>query len=407
MLKVVHLQKRTTSAGKAALRLHTAFLEAGISSNILSVEPDVNDSETTTVTGSKSRLVVRMDYNLQNFFTRHAEKRYGQFSFPFFGTNVSKNELVRDADVIYLHWVQGGFLNLSNYRQLAQLKKPVIIFMHDMWSITGGCHHSFSCNNYKTRCINCPIFPRKGLLDLPVLEFDRKKKLYAENDNFYFISPSRWLYNCAKESKLTKDKPVYYIPNAFNDRNFQPVNKSDARNVLNLDKDQIIIAFGAVRVDGPYKGWKELKKSLEILHGRLDSDKVTVLVFGSNIDNQILEGIPFKTKFMGFLKDEYSMSLVYNASDVLIAPSLAETFGYVVMESLSCGTPVVAFNVGGIPDLIKHKVNGYLAVYQDSSDIANGVIFCLENKIKGYILPEFRESVIDRHLELLNTIIKK
>jgi hypothetical protein len=122
MLKVIHLQKRTTSAGKAALRLHNSFLEAGISSNILSVEPDINDSETTTVTGSKSRLVVRMDYNLQTFFTRHAEKRYGQYSFPFFGTNVSNNELVRDADVIYLHWVQGGFLNLTNYRQPAQLK---------------------------------------------------------------------------------------------------------------------------------------------------------------------------------------------------------------------------------------------------------------------------------------------
>jgi glycosyltransferase involved in cell wall biosynthesis len=407
MLKVVHLQKRTTSAGKAALRLHSAFLEAGINSNILSVEPDINDSETTTVTGSNSRLVVRMDYNLQTFFTRHAEKRYGQYSFPFFGTNISKHQLVRDADVIYLHWVQGGFLNLSNYRQLAQLKKPVIIFMHDMWSITGGCHHSFSCENYKSRCINCPVFPKKSLFNLPVLEFDRKRKLYAENDNFYFVSPSRWLFNCARESKLTKEKPVYYIPNAFNDKNFQPVDKNDARNVLNLEKDHIIIAFGAVRVDGPYKGWKELQKSLEILHGSLDHNKVTVLVFGSNIDHKILEGIPFRTKFMGFLKDEYSMSLIYNASDVLIAPSLAETFGYVVMESLSCGTPVVAFNVGGIPDLIKHKSNGYLAKYQDPADIANGVTFCLENKIKGYLLPEFRESVINRHLELLNAVTGK
>jgi glycosyltransferase involved in cell wall biosynthesis len=245
------------------------------------------------------------------------------------------------------------------------------------------------------------------LFNLPVLEFDRKKKLYAENDNLYFVSPSRWLCNCARESKLTKEKPVYYIPNAFNDKNFQPVDKEDVRNVLNLEKDQIIIAFGAVRVDGPYKGWKELHQSLEILHGRLDFNKVTVLVFGSNIDNKILEGIPFRTKFMGFLKDEYSMSLIYNASDVLIAPSLAETFGYVVMESLSCGTPVVAFNVGGIPDLIKHKSNGYLAMYQDPADIAKCVIYCLENKIKGYLLPEFREPVISKHMELLNAVTGK
>jgi glycosyltransferase involved in cell wall biosynthesis len=407
MLKVVHLQKRTTSAGKAALRLHNAFLEAGLSSNILSVEPDINDSETIKVTGTKSRFVVRMDFNLQNFFTRHAEKQYGQFSFPFFGTNVAKHELVRNADVVYLHWVQGGFMNLRNYKQLARLKKPVIIFMHDMWSITGGCHHSLSCEKYKSGCTDCPIFSKKGIFDLPVIEFKRKKKLYKENDNLYFVSPSKWLFNCARQSNLTKEKPVYYIPNAFNDRNFRPVDKKDARNILNLDEDQTIIAFGAVRIDGPYKGWKELQKSLEILHGSLNNDKVTVLVFGSNFDSNILKGIPFRTKFMGYLKDEYSMTLVYNASDVLIAPSLAETFGYVVMESLSCGTPVVAFNVGGIPDLIKHKCNGYLAKYQDPEDIANGVKFCLENHIKGYLLPEFRESVIDRHIELLNAVTGK
>ena len=108
---------------------------------------------------------------------------------------------------------------------------------------------------------------------------------------------------------------------------------------------------------------------------------------------------------MGYLKDEYSTALVYNAADIFIAPSLAEAFGYVVMEALSCGTPVVGFNVGGIPDMISHKQNGYLAEYKSAEDIAAGIQFCLENNIKGSLLPDLDPALtIQRHVDLFEQI---
>ena len=129
------------------------------------------------------------------------------------------------------------------------------------------------------------------------------------------------------------------------------------------------------------------------------------MVFGSGYNKKIADAIPFKTNFLGYLSDKYSTSLVYNAADVFIAPSVVEAFGYVIMESLYCGTPVVAFDVGGIPDMIKHKENGYIAKYKDANDVCEGIKFCLKHGLKGYLLPNFtRESIIKKHLELFEHI---
>ncbi|HNF02863.1 MAG TPA: glycosyltransferase, partial [Ferruginibacter sp.] len=115
--------------------------------------------------------------------------------------------------------------------------------------------------------------------------------------------------------------------------------------------------------------------------------------------------IPFKTRFVGFLKDEYSVSLVYNAANVFVVPSLADNLPTTVLESLSCGTPVVGFDVGGIPDMISHRENGYLARYKSAEDLAEGIRFCIKNQVKGRILANFeKDSVMKRHLDLMETI---
>jgi len=115
--------------------------------------------------------------------------------------------------------------------------------------------------------------------------------------------------------------------------------------------------------------------------------------------------MPFKCYFVGRLRDEYSAALVYNAVDLFVAPSLAETFGLVILESLRCGTPVVAFETGGIPELMHHKINGYLAKYRDSIDLSEGILFCLENLSNVVALEEFdSEIIIKQHLALYEKI---
>jgi len=408
MLKVVHLQFNLTSAGKQAIRLHRAFLEAGIDSSLLSLHSDIIGDDKIHGLGNRYKFIANLDKKLQTRLTKHGIKQFGLFSYPIIGSNVAKLEQVKQADIIYIHWVQQGFLSLHSIEQLARLKKPIIVFLHDMWAITGGCHYSFDCENYKTGCNNCQMFPSGKSQNLPVKEFGKKLKLYSEYDNFYFVAPSKWMYDSARQSALTKNKPLYYIPNIADSKVYKKIDKKTAKQLLNIDEDEIVIAFGAVSVDSPYKGWKYLQSALESLHKNKTFNKVSVLIFGSNYDKQIVDAIPFKTKFMGYLKDDYSMTLVYNAADVFIAPSLAEAFGLVILESLCCGTPVVAFDVGGIPDLIKHKINGYLAKYKDAEDLANGIMFCLENNIKGSMLPVFDQDVtIKKHLELFNYIQSK
>ena len=394
------------SAGRAALRLQKAFASVNVESGIVSLQHSIQGGAGVKYLGAWARIVSRIEDKIQAFLTRKIDKRLGSFSYPVLGNNLARLEEIKKADVIYIHWALKGLMNLRSMEQLAGLNKPVVIFLHDMWNITGGCHHSFSCEKYKTEgCNNCPVFPADKKNDLSAKEFRKKTRLYSKYNNLFFVSPSRWLYDCAKESLLTKNKPVFYIPNILDNTLFKPIDKSAARLILNVDAGETVIAFGAITVSSPYKGWTYLQKALELLKQDDTLKNISVLIFGSAYNKEIADAIPFKTRFMGYLLDEYSTSLVYNAADVFIAPSLAEAFGYVVMEALSCGTPVVGFNVGGIPDMIRHKENGYLAKYKDAEDVSEGIKFCLKNKIQGYLLPEIDPTLtVKRHVEMLDQI---
>ena len=249
------------------------------------------------------------------------------------------------------------------------------------------------------------MFDGKTIIDWASSEFDKKLKLFSAYNNIYFVTPSKWLYDCAKQSGLTKNKPVFYIPNILDRAMFKPFDKKVAKHILNIDPQEKVIAFGAVTVTSPYKGWAYLQKALEVLKADPNFDKISVLIFGSEHDQVIADAIPFKTKFMGYLKEEYSTMLVYNAADVFVAPSLAEAFGYTIFEALSCGTPVVAFGTGGILDQVTSKTNGYLAKYKDAEDLAEGIKYCLNNEIKASPLANFDTAVtVKKHLELFDYI---
>ncbi|MFI5185154.1 MAG: hypothetical protein ACHQF0_00350 [Chitinophagales bacterium] len=318
MRKIVHLQFSTESAGKAAFRLQNAFLERGIDSHIISFRPDKTINERITYLGGRSKLIARLDNKLQPFINKNKIKEFGLFSYPILGSDVSKMAEVKAADFIYIHWVLNGFLNLRSIKQLARLNKPIIFFMHDMWPITGGCHHSFSCEKYKTRCNECQVFQDKQKNDLAAKGFEKKMKLYSQYHNFYFISPSKWLFHCAKQASLTRDKPVFYIPNVLNTNFFKPLDKTTSRQELGMDIHQSVIAFGATSVDNPYKGWPYLQKALLKLSCDQNLKNISVLIFGSGYNKELENSIPFKTTFLGYLKDEHLVQLAYNAAEYLL-----------------------------------------------------------------------------------------
>jgi len=273
--------------------------------------------------------------------------------------------------------------------------------MHDMWTMTGGCHYSLSCENYISDCSSCHMFPADKKNKLPNKLHNLKQKLFNKYPNLSFVSPSSWLDQLAKKSSLLKNKPTYHIPNIIGEHPFKPLDKEMARKMFNLDENETIIVFGAASPKSPYKGWKYLKEALDILKTKPNNDNYSVAIFGSDYDSEIANAIPFKTYFLGRLKDEYSTALVYNAADVFVAPSMAESFGMVILEAQRCGTPVVAFKTGGIPDLIDHTKNGYLAEYKNSKDLAKGISYCLDKHVKGYALSCFDPTtIVKQHTEL-------
>lgn len=407
MVKDLHIQKSPKSAGGAALRLHTALVDSGSDSYILTLFSDINDSERVIYPGKMSKIKNWIDDRVSSYISKRQNKEYGLFSFPVLGTDVSGIRQVRDSDVIFLHWVQSGFLNLNSYAKLAGLGKPLILVMHDMWTFTGGCHYSFLCEKYKTGCSECQVFIRKKQNDLSVRGFERKQKLYSRFNNLYFVSPSNWLYNCARESGLLNSKPVFHIPNIIDNHVFKPIDKRVARRLFNLNPGDKIIAFGAASISSPFKGWDYLQEALEIYERKSGGSGIGVLIFGSGSNNQLKQKIPFTARFTGFLKDEYSLVMLYNAADVFVTPSLADNLPTTILESLSCGTPVVGFNTGGIPEMIEHKSNGYVARYKDSEDLAEGIRFCLESNIKGRLLPQFsKQTVLSNYRDLMKKILE-
>lgn len=412
-MKVVHISTSDRSGGAAiaAFRLNEAMCAHQIDSKMLVYQKKSNNNNVISVSGHFLKLRYLCHFYLSLVFKRLVLKAPFAFSFGLGKVlNISRYDLLLEADVIYIHFVNCGFLNLNEIDTILSLGKPVIFFMHDMWLLTGGCHHSFECTKYVSHCYDCPNIAQKQWKNIVAFNFKEKNKKISFHPNVYIVAPSLWLTNCAKNSGLFKEKKVSCIPNLLNTNIFRPTDKQKAREYYNLPLNKKLILFGA---DGGsknrYKGWQYLKEALL----KIDDLDVEVVVFGNKLDNNAAEEIPFTTYSVGHIANIESLVLLYNAVDVFVTPSLAEAFGQTVFESQACGTLVVGFDVGGIPDLIKHLKTGYLAKYMDSTDLALGIKWALANKedisltnrMRKYVIDHFSyEVVVQKHLNMWQSI---
>jgi glycosyltransferase involved in cell wall biosynthesis len=222
-----------------------------------------------------------------------------------------------------------------------------------------------------------------------------------------FIAPSKWLFNCARKSGLAGNKQVYHIPNLIDTSVYKPVDKSAARELFSLNGNTKVIGFGAdSALTNPFKGWGYLKDALQILSQdeTLQDKKIEILIFGSNYSKEIADNLPFPVHFTGYLQDDYSLIMTYNCMDVFVIPSIAENFPNTIIESLSCNTPVVGFNVGGIPDTVDINT-GYLAEYKNSGDLARGISLILKegkSNVREYVKSFNYREILNKHREMWN-----
>jgi glycosyltransferase involved in cell wall biosynthesis len=268
-----------------------------------------------------------------------------------------------------------------------------------------------ACERYTNSCGACPVLGSDKEYDLSKKVWIRKNKVFKKI-NMVIVCPSKWLHDCSKKSSLLKDKRHKIIPNPIDTDLFKPIDKSISRKIWNLPQDKKLIAFGAINaISDIRKGFKELSGALYKI---TDKKNIELVVFGSN-EPKNPPDVGFKTHYLGHLHDDISLIILYNAVDVMVVPSLQENLSNTIMESLACGTPVVAFNVGGNSDIIEHLKNGYLAKPFDIDDLRNGIEWVLNTpnydelckNAREKVLREFNVSIIvKKYIEIYFQVIK-
>jgi glycosyltransferase involved in cell wall biosynthesis len=414
---ILSTYERTGGAAVAANRLMHALNKSGHEAKMLVRDKQTDDENVVSVNTSwwKRKInFVRFAYERWVIFlhNRFSRKNLFAVSIANTGTDISKHPLVKEADIIHLHWINQGFLSLNNIRKLIESGKPVVWTMHDMWPITGICHHAWRCEAYVDSCGSCSFLQSKRRKDLSFHIL--KKKLFLSQSDIQIVAVSSWLKNLARKSVITKNLTISVIPNVINMSVFSPLNKQSMRNKYSFSQEKKIIIMGAAKINDTIKGLDILLHALSFFKGK--KENLLLVLFGAVKDDTLfLSNMPVEYVYMGLLVDISVIAELYVTADVTVVPSHYETFGQTLIESMACGCPVVSFDNSGQTDIVDHKRNGYLAKYKDAEDLANGIGWVLENTEKlnlseaciKKVKENYTESVVaEKYITLYTKIIK-
>lgn len=376
---LINTSERIGGAAIAAGRLMEALKNNGIKAKLL-----VRDKQTDRITVVSLKHSWRMVWKFvwERIVIWHANhfRKDNIFAVDIAntGTDITSLPEFQQADVIHLHWINQGMLSLKNIDKILASGKPVVWTMHDMWPCTGICHHARECTLYQEECHNCPFIGEgKKKKDLSYHVFRKKRDLY-KGRHIHFVACSHWLERRAGRSVLLAGHSVTSIPNPINTNLFKPHDKQEARSRCGLPHGVKLMLFGSVKITDKRKGIDYLIESCWLLaekHPEL-KEQLGVVVFG-NQSQQLENLLPFKVYPLDFVTDEHRLVDIYNSVDIFVTPSLEENLPNTIMEAMACGIPCVGFNVGGIPEMIDHLHNGYVAQYKSSADFANGIYWTL------------------------------
>jgi glycosyltransferase involved in cell wall biosynthesis len=404
---IINTSERIGGAAVAASRLNEALKNNGIKSKML-----VRDKQTDilNVVGLNHNWLTLWRFVWERIVIWMANrfKRNNLFAVDIANTGYDITSLPEftQADVIHLHWVNQGMLSLKNLLKIFRSGKPIVWTMHDMWPATSICHHARECNNYQTECHNCPfIYGGGSRHDLSNKVFRKKKRLYGEC-HIQFVTCSRWLEGRVSSSALLRGQNVCSIPNPINTQLFKPLSQAEARQRVGLPADKKLILFGALKITDKRKGidyFIEACKLLAEKHPEM-KDRVGIVMLGKQ--SETVNGLlPFPIYAIDYTIDEHKIVDIYNAVDLFATPSLEENLPNTIMEAMACGTPCVGFQTGGIPEMIDHLHNGYVAEYKSAEDFANGMFWTLQESEYASLAEQARRKVVSSYSE--STIARK
>ncbi|PLW98022.1 MAG: hypothetical protein C0593_06655 [Marinilabiliales bacterium] len=324
------------------------------------------DDNNRSLTGSIQKLRPYIDFGwgfLRSF------KRLPYFPAVLKTPTLNKKITSENPDIVHFHWMQGGYFDFSVDSVPHGI--PLIWTFHDLWPITGGCAYPGECTGFLNNCGNCPLFLFPRTKDLSYRSFKRKRDFFQSISDIHIVTPSSWLQQKVKQSPLTAHLNTSVIHNGIDTETFKRINKSEARKKLGISDHKNIILFGAIgATTNPKKGYDLLLDAF----GKMDYSRNRLIVFGSS---RKAENKNPDITYYPIIKNNETLNLLYSAADVMVVPSREEVFGQTVIEAMASGTPVVAFDNGGPADIIKHKVNGYLALPYSTESLQEGIEWIL------------------------------
>ena len=402
-------------AARAAYRIHLAVQEYDIDSRMFVKNKGTSDDRVSSVGDfvPHNALYRAFDWVRNKVKNKWQHYQWGKYpkKGPYFMSDLRSTAIggaLRkiDYDVLHLHWVNLRFLPLDKLPK----DKPIVWTLHDSWPFCGVCHLPMDCQGYEKECGCCPSLFSADRKDLSHRVW-KKKQEYYRGLNLHIVAPSHWLADCARKSALFKGLDICVIPNCLDTDGFCPGSRQAACARLRLDPEKRHILFGAMNaVEDRNKGFDELVEALKCIspHHLEDTDLV---IFGTTrlIPDRLG---PLTVRSLGMLRKPEDIVAAYRAAEVTVVPSLSENLSCTIQESLSCGTPAVAFAIGGNGDLIDHQVNGYLAKEKDAADLAAGILWCLgqenlSDPARKKVLDNYTpEAVGKRYADLYRSLTK-
>ncbi|MCF7908153.1 MAG: glycosyltransferase family 4 protein [Candidatus Omnitrophica bacterium] len=407
-MKTLHLSTYDSGgAGKAAYRIHCGLKQAKVDSKMLVLRRSSQDCDVVELTESDS-LVTRFKNKIKKkliFREIKGQQRKQKEELIFSNERsiyrLKRQPVVREAEVINLHWVvkmvdyKDFFLNLG--------PKPIVWTLHDHNPFTGGCHCLEGCNKYEIGCGYCPQLGSRKNRDLSRKILERKKKV-LEKANINIVAPSFWLAEQARQSQLFKDCPIKVIPHGVPINVFIKKDRFKSRNLLGLPQDKTIILFGA-DYKSKNKGFQYLVEALSILGQKINTSKLALVIFGAKQDiEDKLRRSDLAIYQLGYFYDEESLANVYSAADVVVIPSLEEAFGLLLLESMACGIPAVAFNIGGINEIMVPNETGLWAEVKNSQELAAKIAWLINHPQERQRLGHHARERVEKKYALKNQV---
>ncbi|MCA2808066.1 glycosyltransferase family 4 protein [Microcystis sp. M095S1] len=369
-MKILHINQSDIGGGAAiaGYRLHQGLLNQGIDSKLLVGFVKTDDERVEAITRK---------YRLENLLSRFTSRLGFNYINLFSTFDIPQHKFYQDADILNFHNLHTGYFNYLAIPKLTETK-PAIFTLHDMWSFTGHCAYSYDCEKWKIGCGNCPYpdtYPAINR-DNTHLEWKLKDWVYSKS-NLTIVAPSQWLTEQAKASMLSR-VPIHYIPYGIDTTAYQPLDPLLCKTILGISPTKKVLLFGADSLKDSRKGSDLLFQALQKLPQSLKEETI-LLTFG-NGGETITSELGMPTLSLGYISSDRLKSVAFSAADLFIFPTRADNLPLVLQESMACGTPMVSFKIGGVPDLVRPGITGYLALPEDTQDFCDGIVKLLEDE---------------------------